>query len=259
MFSQQAVRTQAERKEFDSSHINKLKKVIYRNKETFLSQSNCLETALNVVFFLSGESAFYSYKNARIIQTNEFFLKEAASYSHSIIKDLFSKSGSSEHSVFYILFDGNRHALVIEKESNKEITLYRVYQSWINKFTLIDWLDGRGKPPYTSIELIDFIQNTVNQISKENGPTGCCNFFCCGKKETQKSVAAVIKFKFNTHALEKYYDRIYPSESNVPEENLISMNKLAPAAALFQPKKETDSKTSQPAPSGAPARPQLGK
>lgn len=225
MFSKQQITTRAGFKEFESSHIDKLKKVMSLKKETFFEQTNCLEMASSVVFFLTGESVFLSHKNISLIPTDEFLLKKETNYAHRLIKDLFTQLTTPEHSVFYIEFGGNAHALVIEKESNKGKTQYRVYQSWISKFTLLGWLEGRGKHPYTSTELIDFIHNTIKQISKESNRSGWCDFFCCSKKKMIKPVG-VMKFKFNTHALEKNYDRVTANEAEASAKDEVELSGL---------------------------------
>jgi hypothetical protein len=193
-----------------ASHVDKLKKVISHEVKPFFERSNCLGVAGSVVFFLTGKSVFFSDEEIFSVPMNKFFLKRDSVFSYKIVEDLLKQSKEPEHAIFYIEFGGNFHSLVIEKESNEKMTLFRVYQSWVNKFTLIDWLEGKGKYPYTALELIEFIQDTINKIYKESERSACCSFFCSNKVNI---IIEIKKFKFNTHFLEKNYERIYTEQS----------------------------------------------
>ena len=198
-----------ELKKFDDSHIDKLKKVVnYDDKEEiFIEDTCCVETAENVFFLLTSKSAFFSYKHASVTSANRLFFKDNYNTQY-----LFLQSERSEHSVFHIEFDGNAHALVVEKETHKKRTEYRIYQSWIGEFTLQDWLKNKGKNSYSQAELISFIQNIILQLAKQKNKSGWFNFFCCSKKTLIKSISVKItKLPFNPCKLEKNYDRIYNS------------------------------------------------
>jgi hypothetical protein len=206
MFSKSSITTQ-EFKNLDNDHIDKLKKIVnydYEEKK-LIEQTNCLITSDSVFFLLTGKSAFFSQKNASLISADIFFKKEVYS-----TQDLFTQSEASEHSVFHIEFAGNAHALVIEKNSHKKRTEYRIYQSWIGEFTLQDWLEHKGKHSYTQPELLNFIQNIIHRLARDKSQSGWCSFFCCSKKKIIKSISVeIIKFPFNPDALDKNYDRIY--------------------------------------------------
>ncbi len=219
MFANNLITPQGEQKQLESSHVDKLKKIVHRDEETFIGRSNCLTTASSVFFLLTGKSSFFDRKNASLISADTFFLKETYK-----TQELFSQSGAQEHSVFHLTFGGYLHAFVIEKESNTEGIRYRIYQSWINKFTLQDWLEDEGKHFYTQTELIHFIHKIINQLAREEDKSGWCNFFCCNKRKIIKSISVeIIKFQFNPDALEKNYDRMYHPTITTPGQTLMAL------------------------------------
>ncbi len=185
-------------------HIEKLKE-IYRLDEEKNLIGNCIEDAQNVVHIFTGKSIFFTKNDAfSFIPAEELFLKKDNICSHPIVQDLFSNK--SEHVIFYVEHDWNRHVYAIEKEIYQGKTQYRIYQSWICKFTLLDWLEGRGKTSFTPAELKKFIQNVIHQIAEDQSPSGMLRFFCCRKNKKIESNIRMIKLEFNKESLEKNYN-----------------------------------------------------
>lgn len=189
--------------EHKHNYIEKLKEM-YRLDENKNLLGNCVEDAQNVVHLFTGKSIFWTEKDAfSFVPVEELFLKNDNRYVHSIVQDLFNNK--SEHVIFYIEHDWNRHAYAIEKETYKGKVQYRIYQSWILKFVFLDWLEKRGKFPFTPVELKDFIQNIIHQIDKDQNPKKGFSLFCCRKNPRLEYNIRMIKFDFNEEAFEKYY------------------------------------------------------